>query len=383
MTLRGTPGPSYDEILAGVVELLEQSRRVAARTVNSVMTATYWDIGRRIVLHEQRGETRAAYGDELLSRLSADLTSRFGRGFSRRSLNDMRAFFVAHPEDWIWQTLSAKSPESPLLPPNSRIVQTLSGESASAEVTLPDVAKAFPLPWSHYVLLLTVKDQAARRFYETEALRGGWSVRQLTRQVDSMFYERTALSRNKAAMLAKGAVAKPEDAVTPDEEIKDPLVLEFLGLKDEYSETDLEDALVHHLESFLLELGGDFCFVSRQRRLRIDDVWFRVDLVFFHRGLRCLVLIDLKLGAFSHADAGQMHVYLNYAKEHWTKPGENPPVGLILCASKRTALARYATEGLPNPMVVREYLTALPEPAVLEAEIEKTRRQLEARATGR
>ena len=357
MTLRGTPGPSYDEVLAGVVELLEQSRRVAARAVNSVMTATYWDIGRRIVLHEQHGEARAAYGEELIKRLATDLTSRFGRGFARQNLFNMRGFFLAHPVD--------------------QIIQTLSGKSASQEVTLPDVAKAFPLPWSHYVLLLSVKDEAARRFYEIEALRGGWTVRQFARQLDSMFYERTALSRNKAAMLTKGAVAKPEDAVTPDEEIKDPLVLEFLGLKDEYSETDLEEALVHHLESFLLELGGDFCFVARQRRLRIDDEWFRVDLVFFHRGLRCLVLIDLKLGRFSHADAGQMHVYLNYAKEHWTKPGENPPVGLILCASKRAALARYATEGLPNPMVVRDYLTALPEPAVLEAEMEKTRRHLE------
>jgi len=359
MTLSAAPDSSYAEVLAGVVELLEKSRRVAARTVNSVMTATYWDIGRRIVLHEQHGEARAAYGEELIKRLAADLTARFGRGFGAVNLSQMKKLYLEWPPERIFQTPSEKS------------------------AGLTAVAKAFPLPWSNYVLLLSVKDEAARRFYETEALRGGWSVRQLTRQIESMFYERTALSRNKAAMLTKGARAKPEDAVTPEEEIKDPLVLEFLGLKDEYSETDLEDALVHHLESFLLELGGDFCFVARQRRLRIDDVWFRVDLVFFHRGLRCLVLIDLKLGPFSHADAGQMHVYLNYAKEHWTKPGENPPVGLILCANKRTALARYATEGLPNPMVVREYLTALPEPAVLEAEIEKTRRQLEARGAGR
>lgn len=367
MTLNGVPTASYDQVLTGVVELLEQARHTAARAVNALMTATYWEIGRRVVEHEQQGEARAAYGEEVLARLSVDLTSRLGRGFSRRNLQDMRAFYLAHPVEQIRQTLSAKSP-----------VSTPSVTACTESITLSDVAKAFALPWSHYVLMLSLKDDAARRFYETEALRGGWSVRQLTRQVDSMFYERTALSRNKAAMLTKGAQAKPEDAVTPDEEIKDPLVLEFLGLKDEYSETDLEDALVHHLESFLLELGGDFCFVARQRRLRIDDVWFRVDLVFFHRGLRCLVLIDLKLGPFSHADAGQMHVYLNYAKEHWTKPGENPPVGLILCAGKRAALARYATEGLPNPMLVREYLTALPEPAVLEAEIEKTRRHLEA-----
>jgi mRNA-degrading endonuclease toxin of MazEF toxin-antitoxin module len=193
MTLRGTTGPAYDDVLAGVVELLEQSRRLAARTVNSVMTATYWDIGRRIVEQEQHGEARAGYGKELLSNLSADLTLRFGRGFSRRNLNDMRAFFLAHPVDLIWQTLSAKSPNEPIGAPGSRTFQTLSGTSASPGVALPDVARAFPLPWSHYVLLLSVKDEAARRFYETEALRGGWSVRQLTRQIDSMFYERTAV----------------------------------------------------------------------------------------------------------------------------------------------------------------------------------------------
>ena len=168
----------------------------------------------------------------------------------------------------------------------------------------------FPLPWSAYVSLLAVKNEHARSFYETEALRGGWSVRQLDRQIDSQFYERTALSKNKAAMLKKGAKAKAEDITTPEEEIKDPYILEFLGLKDEYSESDLEEALIRHLEFFLLELGGDFTFVARQKRLRVGDEWYRVDLVFFHRRLRCLVLIDLKLGKFTHADAGQMHLYL-------------------------------------------------------------------------
>jgi predicted nuclease of restriction endonuclease-like (RecB) superfamily len=172
-------------------------------------------------------------------------------------------------------------------------------------------------------------------------------VRQLDRQIQSQFYERTALSRNKPALLAKGARALLGDAISPEDEIKDPYLLEFLGLRDEYSESDLETSLIRHLETFLLELGGDFCFVGRQRRLRIGDEWYRVDLVFYHRRLRCLVLIDLKLGRFTHADAGQMHTYLGYATEHWTHPGENPPVGLILCAQKHCAqkdeaLARYA-----------------------------------------
>jgi predicted nuclease of restriction endonuclease-like (RecB) superfamily len=225
--------------------------------------------------------------------------------------------------------------------------------------------------------------EEARRFYEAEAVRGGWSVRQLDRQIASQFYERTALSRNKAAMLARGAEAKPSDTLTADEEVRDPLVLEFLGLKDEYSEHDLEEALVHHLESFLLELGGEFAFIGRQRRLRIGDEWYRVDLLFFHRRLRCLIVIDLKVGKFTHADAGQMHLYLNYARAHWTQPGENPPVGLILCSEKNEAIARYALEGLPSKVLAREYRLALPNETRLADEIEQTRERLEKRRSGK
>ena len=180
-------------------------------------------------------------------------------------------------------------------------------------------------------------------------------------------------------MLAKGAQRKPEDLLTPEEEIKDPFVLEFLNLKDEYSETELEAALIHHLEMFLLELGGDFTFVGRQRRLRIGDTWYRVDLVFFHRALRCLVLIDLKLGKFTHADAGQMHLYLNYAREQWTRPDENPPVGLILCATKNETVAHYALEGLSNKVLAATYRTTLPDERTLENTLLDSRRAWEQR----
>jgi hypothetical protein len=173
------------------------------------------------------------------------------------------------------------------------------------------------------------------------------------------------------------------DALIPEEAIKDPFVLEFLDLKDEYSESDLEDALVQHLADFLLELGDDFAFIGRQRRLRLDDTWFRVDLLFFHRRLRCLLVIDLKAGKFSHSDAGQMHLYLNYAREHWIKPGENPPVGLIICAAKGVAEARYALEGLPNKVLAAEYETVLPDEKVLAQELVRTRRQIEARHSQR
>ena len=236
----------------------------------------------------------------------------------------------------------------------------------------------FPLPWSHYARLLAVRNAAARAFYESEALRGGWTIRQLDRQIQSQFYERTALSREKATLLRGGVRSPATDAMTPDEEIKNPYLLEFLGLKDEYSETELEEALIGKLQAFLLELGGDFTFVGRQHRLRVGDEWYRVDLVFFHRRLRCLVVIDLKLGKLTHADAGQMHLYLNYAREHWTLPDENPPVGLILCAERDHAVAKYALEGLPNKVLAAEYRTALPREGVLAKEIEKTQRQLDA-----
>ena len=252
-------------------------------------------------------------------------------------------------------------------------------EITSRIFPIVELSSVFTLPWSAYVRLLSVKNDHARAFYETEALRGGWSVRQLERQINAQFYERTALSTNKAAMLRKGTMPKPDDIISPEEALKDPYVLEFLGLKDEYSESDLEEALIRHLEAFLLELGGDFTFVARQKRLRVGDEWFRVDLVFFHRGLHCLVLIDLKLGKFTHADAGQMHLYLNYAREHWTRSEENPPMGLVLCAFKDKAVAKYSLEGLPNKVLAAEYKTALPDERVLAEELVRTRKALDAR----
>lgn len=341
--------PGYAEMLDSFVELLDAARRSAARAVNAVITATYWEVGRRIVEIEQGGKERAEYGDEFLVQLGKDLSQRFGRGFQKSNLYQMRQFYLTY----------------------QNIFQTLSGKFEFREI-----AEHLPLSWSHYVKLLAVRTDEARKFYESEALRGGWSVRQLGRQIDSLFYERALLSKNKAAMLKKGETAKPEDFITPDEEIRDPFVLEFLNLTDEYSELELEAAIVKHLENFLLELGADFAFVGRQKRLRIDDEWFRVDLVFYHRRLRSLILIDLKLGKLSHADIGQMHLYCNYAAANWTLETENPPIGLILCSYKGAALAKYALENLPNKILAREYLTLLPDEKTLQAEIEKIKRTL-------
>jgi predicted nuclease of restriction endonuclease-like (RecB) superfamily len=368
----------YASVHTDIVALLDAARRAAARSVNALMTASYWAVGRRIVEVEQGGKERAGYGQALLKRLASDLTERFGRGFSERNLEQMRLFYLAWPADRISQMSSAKSS-------SGRISQTASRNSALVDavpgspVDLSMVAQAFPLPWSAYVRLLSVRNPQARAFYETEALRAGWTINQLNRQIGSQFYERIALSRNKAAMLIKGEVAEPGDEVTPEQALKDPFVLEFLDLKDEYSESDLEDALIRHLADFLLELGDDFAFVGRQRRLRLDDTWFRIDLLFFHRRLKCLLIIDLKVGKFGYADAGQMHLYLNYAREHWMMPGENPPIGLILCADKGAAEARYSLDGLSNTVLAAEYRTMLPDEGTLADELEKTRLALEAR----
>ena len=343
------PEPDYRGLLTGISDLLEQARRMSARSVNSILTATYWEIGRRIVEFEQGGKARAEYGEALVETLASDLRARHGRGFSVRNVWNMKAFYLG----WeIVQTPSAQfEGRVRFSPTEGEIVQTASAESLPSKQILstpliesepgaairpgpsaksqlvpatwhsPDTESAslvgaFPLSWSHYVQLLSVTTARARAFYEAEAIRGGWSVRQLNRQIGTQFYERTSHSKRQAAMLAKGQVALPEDAMTAEDEVRDPYLLEFLDLKDEYSESELEEALIRHLEWFLLEMGAGFTFVARQKRIRVGDSWYRIDLLLYHRGLRCLVVIDLKTGAFTHADAGQMNLYLNLSLIH-------------------------------------------------------------------
>ena len=404
-TSRRSTGSNYPAWSGSIATLLEEARRQSARHVNAILTATYWEIGRRIVEFLQAGESRAEYGDEVLERLSRDLKKKFGRGFSVDNLQFMRAFQLAYPPPKIYETLSRKSlerqifqatsdklalPEKFPTPPGKSpapISATLSRKyetpsrisSVDLSLYLEALCHAFPLSWSHYVRLLSVEQPEARAFYEIEALRGGWSIRQLDRQISTLFFERTALARNKAKLLTIGAKTRPEDAVSVEAEIKSPFVLEFLGLRDDYAETDLEDALVRHLEAFLLELGNDFTFVARQKRIRVGKQWYRMDLLLFHRRLRCLFIFDLKLGRFTHADAGQMNLYVNYAAEHLTLAVENPPIGLILCSEHDEAVARYSMGNLTNKILAAQYKLALPDPRTLEAEIEKTRRMLESR----
>lgn len=345
------PHDPYGELLSGVVSLIEHARLAAVRSVNVVLTSTYWLVGQRIVEHEQSGSARAVYGEELVKRLAVDLTARLGRGFSERNIRQMRLFYLGWKNR---QTVSAESTEP-------AIWQTLSAKSGS----WPE----FPLPWSHYVRLLSIADPKVREYYEHEAWLGGWSARQLDRQIASLAYQRTRGARS---------VPPKDDTLPADVHVRDPFVLEFLNLKDEYSETELENALIRNIEQFLLELGNDFAFVARQKRLRVGTEWYRVDLVFFHRRLRCLIIVDLKLGKFTHADAGQMNLYLNYAREHWTHQHENPPVGLILCSEKDASVAHYALGNLANQVLAREYQLNLPNEAEIAARINTARRLLSA-----
>lgn len=275
---------NYHNLFSEITVMLDSARKFSAASVNAILTTSYWLIGKRIVEFEYRGMERSDYyGDKLLVNLSADLQKKYGKGFSSQNLQLMKQFYEFYPLEKISQTPSGKSPET------SEIIQTLSVKSSAkvsvakqnAKTVFEVLSKNFPLSWSQYVSLITVKDAEARVFYEKETLRNGWSVRQLNRQITSQFYERSLLSKNKAAMLKKGEKAIKTDLITPEEGIKDPYILEFLGLKDEYSENDLEEALIKHLENFLLELGSDFAFIGRQKRLRIGTEWYRIDLLFF------------------------------------------------------------------------------------------------------
>jgi len=353
----------YSRLIADLDVLIEQGRKAAVRSINTALVSTYWLIGRRIVEFEQKGKERAEYGEATLRRIAEDLTRKFGKGFGLSQMKMIRQFYLAYPGKS--RTLSGQSVQS-------EKGQTLSGQLPATDTS--DISVRFPLSWSHYCLLVRIDEPVKRDFYETESIRGNWSVRQLDRQIQSMLYERTALSKRKLAVIAK-AHEKPI-ALKPEDEIKDPYILEFLGLKDEYSESELEEALIRHLEHFLLELGIGFTFIARQKRITLEGTHYRLDLLFYHRVLRCLVAIDLKIGEFTHADAGQMNLYLNYLKDKEKLLAENDPVGIILCTDKKKTVVQYALGGLDNKIFASKYKLKLPDPKVLRAEIELERRRL-------
>jgi predicted nuclease of restriction endonuclease-like (RecB) superfamily len=361
----------------------------AAAAVNQALVIRNWLVGAYIVEFEQNGEDRARYGTRLLDRLAADLAEHDVKGLGDpRLLRDCRALYRTYPQ--IRGTLSREFTAG--LPGRAASRQTLSAETLgmldalairgtpSRELIKPLSLKAvLHFSWSQLQELIRLDDPLKRAFYENQCLQGNWSVRQLQRQLGSLLFERTGLSRDKAAVIQRAR--RQERQQTIQDLIRDPYVLEFTGLgeRPEYTESDLEEALLDHLQQFLLELGNGFCFEARQFRVTVGTDHDYLDLVFYHRLLRCHVLLDLKTRPFKHGDAGQMNYYLNYFKARVASPGDNPPVGIILCSDRDHTKVQFATAGMDNQLFVTRYLTALPSAEQLQKFLEADRARTEAR----
>lgn len=365
-----TNKPTNINFYSQIVDLLQSSRNQVIRTINQTMARTYFEIGKMLVEEEQGGEERAEYGKELLKGLSKVLTKEFGRGFSVTNLKQMRQFYLAYA---IGQTLSDQSKKSSSLLSISvpkAIGQTtsdLSGKpqtpstKSTSEATSRKLTKdEFNLSWSHYLKLMRIEDQNERQFYEIESVKNNWSVRELQRQFDSALYTRLVLSRDKdkvKELSEKGLVLE-----TPKDAIKDPYILEFIGLPEhsQYSESQLEQGIIDTLEHFLLELGNGFTFVARQKRISFDDSHFRIDLVFYNRILKCFVLIDLKIGELKHQDLGQMQMYVNYYDREIRLKDENRTIGIVLCKDKNESVIKYTLPKKNEHIFASKYEMVLP-----------------------
>lgn len=332
-----------------VVALVKNAQQQVIRTINSTMVYTYFEIGRMIVEEEQNGKERAAYGKQVLKELSKELMKEFGRGFSVDNLQNMRKLYLVYSN---YETVSSISKVE------NQKSETVSSISLVTEK--PVLTLNFILTWSHYIFLLNIDDNNERKFYEIESIKNNWSVRELKRQYDSALYTRLALSRDKEGVLKLSQegqiVEKPKDI------IKDPYILEFLGLPElhQYSESELEQEIINKLEHFLLELGQGFAFVSRQQRISFDDKHFRIDLVFYNRVLRSFVLIDLKIGELKHQDLGQMQMYVNYYDREMRLEGENKTIGIVLCQNKSNLLVEYTLPEGNEQIFASKYKTILP-----------------------
>lgn len=338
-----------------VVELLQNARHQVLRTVNSTMVCTYFEIGRMIVEEEQSGKDRAEYGKQILKGLSDELKKEFGKGFSIDNLENMRKFYLAYS---ISESLTRilQITNSPSLMTNSESVKLEEIQTTKTQ----SLISFFKLTWTHYVFLMRIEDEKERRFYEIESEKYNWSVRELKRQYDSALYTRLALSRDKEGVLKLSEqgqiIEKPKDI------IKDPYILEFLGLPElhQYSESELEEEIINKLENFLLELGHGFTFVARQKRITFDDKHFRIDLVFYNRILKSFVLIDLKIGELKHQDLGQMQMYVNYYDREKRLEDENKTIGIVLCQNKSNLVVEYTLPENNEQIFASKYKTVLP-----------------------
>ena len=340
------------KIFNEIIELLKNAREEVKKTIDNTMTYTYYEIGRRVVEEEQRGKERAEYGKEIIKKLSTLLTNEFGRGFSKSNIEQMRKFYLIYSK-----------------------AQTLSGELKNNEknnsaLTINN-GKRLDLSWSHYLFLMRLEDLEERNFYEIEAFKNNWSIRELKRQFDTGLYQRLKLSRDKNKV--KELSLRGQIIETPSDLVKDPYVLEFLGLEESsiYTENELESRIINKLEHFLLELGTGFLFSGRQVRMSFDEKHFYVDLVFYNRLLKCFVLIDLKIGELKHQDIGQMQMYVNYYDRKIKSEEENKTIGIILCRDKSKAIVEMTLPEDNTQIFASKYQLILPSKEDLKKIIEE------------
>jgi predicted nuclease of restriction endonuclease-like (RecB) superfamily len=357
------PTPSVEPIYRRIEAILAQARAQLARSVNTQMVRAYWLIGCELVEEEQRGRARAGYGEELLVQLAARLQAAFGRGYTPTNLRYMRLFYVAYPHLLDHEIHHAPRDKSATLVPADTPPSAV--PAAAAGALNPN------LSWTHYRLLTKIESPHARSFYEIEAVRNHWSSRELERQMSSLLFERLAKSRDKQGLMR--LATQGQEVQTPQDVIKDPLVLEFVGLPESphLVESDLEEALITHLQIFLLELGKGFAFVARQRRVTLEGDHFYVDLVFYHVILKCYVLLDLKVEKLTHTDLGQMQLYVNYYDQTELTAGDNPTIGLILCADKNDLMVRYTLGEGKRQIFASRYKLHLPTEKELAEEIRR------------
>jgi len=351
-----TSTKSHNKLFNKIAGLLTEARKYVASSINRTIVITYFEIGGIIIEDEQKGEERAAYGKAVLKELSSRLTEEFGKGFSVDNLERMRKFYLVYKDRVADNRKSASLPRK-------------SGVEKSASV-VRKFESPFKLSWTHYTKLLKIDDDAERDFYEIEAVNSNWSVRELERQFNSSLFERLALSRDKQAI--KKLSEKGQIISSPIDTIKDPYVLDFLGLEkqNKYTETDLESAIIDKLEQFLRELGKGFLFVGRQQRITIEDEHFYIDLVFYNRFLQSFVLIDLKIGKLKHQDLGQMQMYVNYYDEFLKTENESPTVGIVLCKQKNETLVRITLPKGNQQIFASKYQMVLPSKEELKQLIE-------------
>ena len=363
------PAGDFDSLVSSIVRIHQETRDFAAKAVNVALTLRNWLIGYRIVEFEQQGKDRAAYGERLLPALAERLSAVGLKRVDVRELRRFRLLYAVYPQiretvtPELLTCLGTSAFQPPLTLPHPKR-ETLSPESQIVESTTPQLVHR--LSFSHLAELLDLPDDTQRRFYEIECIRGNWSVRELRRQIASLYYQRSGLSKDKAKLSALAHAGA--DTLQPAHIIRDPYIFEFLGLRsrDVMAESDLEDALLDRLQDFLLELGHGFCFEARQKRILIGDEHFFIDLVFYHRVLKCHILVELKTDAFRHEHLGQLNTYVAYYKKHEMTPGDQPPIGILLCTRKNDALVEFALGDLSNQVFVSRYAVELPKKEEME-----------------